>query len=82
MIQFTKYLQAESLSSVVTLTLYLMAFDKDIGKYDGRSFVKQFINVGGMSLFSNYNLLKEDHYPVSSLIDSINLLSQIAKMGK
>lgn len=44
---------------MVTFILHLMAFDKGEGKEkEGRSFVKQFIQANGMSLFVRFQLLR------------------------
>ncbi len=81
MINFTKYLNDETIGPVVTFILHLMAFDKGESRdKDSRSFVKQFIQVNGMSLFVRFQLLKTTQE--TSLIESCNLLSQIAKHSK
>jgi hypothetical protein len=58
-INFTKYLSAETIGSVVTFILHLMAFDKgETKEKEARSFIRQFIQASGMSLFVRFQLLK------------------------
>lgn len=65
-INFTKHLGPETIGSVVTFILHLLAFDKgDSKERDSRSFVKQFIQANGMSLFVRFQLLKAQDTPAS-----------------
>lgn len=58
-IGFTRYLNGETIGSVITFILHLMAFDKgESREKDSRSFVKQFIQANGMSLFVRFQLLR------------------------
>ncbi len=83
MISFTKYLNENSIGPVITFILNLMVFDKgETRDKDSRSFVKQFIQVNGMSLFVRFQLLKNQQDNSTSLIESCNLLSQIARHSK
>ena len=51
---------------MVTFILHLLAFDKgDSKERDSRSFVKQFIQANGMSLFVRFQLLKAQDTPAS-----------------
>lgn len=60
-----------------------MSFDKGEGKdKETRSFVKQFIQANGMSLFVRFQLLKINSEVTTSIIESCNLLSQIARHSK
>ena len=82
-INFTKYLNSETIGSVITFILHLMSFDKAESKdKDTRSFVKQFIQANGMSLFVRFQLLKGQQDVTTSLIEACNLLSQIARHSK
>jgi fused-like protein len=78
---FTRFLSAETIGSVVTFILHLMSFDKEGRDRDARSFVKQFIQANGMALFVRFQLLRNQE-ATASLIESCNLLSQIARHSK
>lgn len=68
-INFTKYLNQQTINSVITFILHLMAFDKGEGKEkDSKSFVKQYLQASGMALFVRFQLLKMGVYPVSSVV--------------
>lgn len=59
-IAFTHHLRPETVGSVITFILHLLAFDKtDSRDRSARSFVSQFIQASGMGLFSRFHLLKQ-----------------------
>lgn len=47
-----------------------------------QSFVRQFIEANGMSLFVRFHLLKSEQYPANCIIETCNLMCQIAKTNK
>lgn len=60
-----------------------MSFDKGETKdKESRSFIKQFIQANGMSLFVRFQLLKVNQEITTSIIESCNLLSQISRHSK
>ena len=75
-------MREDTIGSVITFILHLLGFDKSESKdRNARSFVSQFIQASGMGLFSRFRLLKgEDE--TASLMESTNLLSQIARHSK
>ena len=81
MINFSKYLTNDSIGSVITFILHLMSYDKPDSK-ESSSFVKQFTQFNGMSLFIRFQLLKTNQESTTSIIESCNLLSQIARPSK
>ncbi len=82
-INFTKYLNPETIGSVITFILHLMAFDKGDGKEkESRSFIKQFIQANGMSLFVRFQLLKVNQEITTTIVESCHLLSQISRHSK
>lgn len=76
-IQFTRFLSAESINSVVTFMGHLISFNTE--KF---SFVRQFIESSGMAIFVRFSLLKMESYDDSSIVEALNLLSQIARSSK
>ena len=83
MVSFTHHLREDTIGSVITFILHLLGFDKSESKdRNARSFVSQFIHASGMGLFSRFRLLKGGEEEGSSLMESTNLLSQIARHSK
>lgn len=52
-VEFCKYLNSESISSVITFMVHLTSFNSE-----KCLFVKQFIEASGIALFVRFNLLK------------------------
>ena len=46
------------------------------------NFVKQFIDVGGLNIFTHFNLLSPKLYDPPFLVETCNLLSEIARSSK
>ena len=68
---------------MITFILHLLAFDKaDSRDRTARSFVSQFIQASGMGLFSRFHLLRQGQEGSAALMESINLLSQIARHSR
>jgi fused len=82
-VAFTHHLKEDTIGSVITFILHLLAFDKgDSRDRNTRSLVSQFIQASGMGLFARFRLLKQGQEGSASLMESCNLLSQIARHSK
>jgi fused-like protein len=76
-IQFTRLLDAETINSLITFMVHLISFNND-----KLPFIRQFIEASGMAIFVRFSLLKTDIYDNASIVESCNLLSQIARSSK
>lgn len=57
--------------------VHLISFNND-----KLPFIRQFIEASGMAIFVRFSLLKTDIYDNASIVESCNLLSQIARSSK
>jgi fused-like protein len=72
-----KHINCEIITTVVTFLSHLLSFTND-----KTNFVMQFIELGGLALYTTFHLLSPENNEPSALIESCNLLSQIARFSK